>query len=372
MDVHARSVTVRGFDYKSAEMKTRHFVNCPSAETIATWMKENFEGPHHAAYESGCTGFDLCRKLRALGIDCDVIAVSSLPRSVDDRKAKTDRRDARRILFELLLPEPSYTTVWLPDTFCEAARDLARAREDAQDAAKRSKQQLSALLLRHGHVWNEMTATGNRRKAWGHEFWSWAERITLGEEAADAALRFYIRVAKENDERTDELGALCARYADSDYFKPSVDAYSLIKGIDTSTAFLLAAEMGDPARFKSGRGVSKWLGTVPRESSSGEMKTHGRITKAGNSHSRRALVEGLCAISRYGTQPKKARRGHEVSARTAALCAQANRRLKARYHHLVVDLKKGHNKATVAIASEMIRWVWAIGCAVKEEQARAV
>jgi transposase len=351
-------------------MKTRRFFDCPSADVIAAWMKESFEGPYYAAYESGCTGFDLCRKLRAQGIDCDVIAVSSLARSTDDNKAKNDRRDARRILFELLLPTPAYTTVWVPDTFCEAARDLARAREDAVDAAKRSKQQLSALLLRHGYVWNEKTPSGNRKKTWGAEFWAWVGRITLGEDAADEALRFYMRVAKENDERVGELDIQCAKYAGSDYFKPSVDAYSLIKGIDTSTAFLLAAEMGDPTRFESGRAVSKWLGTVPRESSSGEIKTHGRITKAGNSHCRRALVEGLCAISRYGAQPKKAKCGHEVTAQVASLCACANRRLQTRYHHLTVDLKKGHNKATVAIASEMIRWVWAIGCAIKEEQAK--
>jgi transposase len=372
MDVHARSVTIHGFNRTNGEIKAKRFVDCPHAADIAQWIKEHFEGPYYAAYESGCTGFDLCRKLRAHDIDCDVIAISSLARSTDDKTAKTDKRDAKRILFELLSPVRAYTTVWVPDPFCEAARDLARTRADATDAAKRSKQQLSALLLRHGYVWNEKTASGRRKKTWGGEFWSWVEHISLGEDVADVALRFYIQMVKENVERVAELNTVCAKYADHLRFKAFVDAYSLIKGIDTNTAFLLAAEIGDPVRFRSGRAISKWLGTVPRESSSGEKTGHGGITKAGNSHCRSALIEGACSYIRCSATPKKPKRGHEVSSDIASLCAKANRHMKTRYCHLIVELKKNPNKAKVAIASEMMRWVWAIGMKVKEEQIQAV
>jgi transposase len=368
MDVHARSVSVRGIDRSTGETKLRRFGDCPSAGDIAAWMGEHFTGPHYAAYESGCTGFQLCRDLRAQGIDCDVVAVTSIARSTDDRQRKTDKMDAKRLLAELLLPEPTHTTVWVPDTECEAARDLARARADAVLAAKRSKQQTSALLLRHGYVWNDKTVSGNRKKTWGREYWAWIDRIDLGEPCANEALECYMRTVKECDRQVAELSALVEGHALSVRFKPYVDALCLLKGIDVQTAFLLAAEFGDFSRFKNGRSVSKWLGTVPSESSSAEHVAHGRITKAGDVHCRTALVEGAATISRRDTNPKKARKGCVVSPDTAALCAEANRRLKKRYDHLVNESKIHANKAKIAVVSELARWVWAVGLKVHQEQ----
>jgi transposase len=368
MDVHARSVSVRGIDRSTGEIGLRRFGDCPSADDIATWMRENFTGPYYAAYESGCTGFRLCRDLRARHIDCDVVAVSSIARSTDDRQRKTDRTDARRLLSELLSPMPTYTTVWMPDTECEAARDLARARADAVLAAKRSKQQTAALLLRHGFVWNEKTATGNRKKTWGREYRAWVDRIDLGEVCANEALGCCRRTVEECDRRVAELGALVAAHARSARFKPYVDALCLLKGVDVQTAFLLTVEFGDFSRFKNGRSVSKWLGTVPSENSSDEHVTHGHITKAGDVHCRTALVEGVSAISRRGKNPKKPGKDGVVSPDVAALCVDADRRLKARFDHLTGDSGIHANKAKVAVVSEMARWIWAIGLKVQREQ----
>jgi transposase len=332
-------------------------------------MTGNFTGPYYAAYESGCTGFYLCRQLRAEGIDCDVVAVSSIARSTDDRQRKTDKLDAKRLLAELLLPEPTYTTVWTPDMECEAARDLARARADAVIAAKRVKQQTSALLLRHGYVWNEKTLSGKRKTTWGREHWAWMEKADLGQMSANEALLCYLQTVRECDRRVGELGALVERYAKDERFKPYVDALSRLMGIDTQSAFLLAAEFGDFSRFKNGRAVSKWLGTVPKESSSGEHEGHGHITKAGDAHCRRALIEGVGTIARRGSGPKKPKRDAEASAEVETLCTRANRRLKERYEHLTKDSRLHANKAKVAVVSEMARWVWAVGLQVQQEQA---
>ena len=155
MDVHARSTTARGFDLATGETRTKRFGDCPEPAEIAEWMAQSFTGPRYAAYESGCTGFHLCRELRNLGIDCDVVAVSTIARSSDDRKRKSDRRDAKRLLAEMLSPDSSYFTVWVPDAECKGERDLVRARHDARQALKRSRQQANAILLRHGFVWNE-------------------------------------------------------------------------------------------------------------------------------------------------------------------------------------------------------------------------
>ena len=111
MDVHARSIMVKGFDWPTGVTKTKTFSNCPAAADIAEWMRASFAPPHYAAYESGATDFHLCKEMRALGIDCDVVAVSSIARSSEDKRRKTDKRDASRLLAELVSPKKDYSVI---------------------------------------------------------------------------------------------------------------------------------------------------------------------------------------------------------------------------------------------------------------------
>ena len=367
MDVHARSVTIKGIDLHTGESMTKSFGDVPNASQIVEWMEEKFAGPYYAAYETGCTGFYLCRQLRSLGIDCDVIATSSIARSTDDRQRKTDKRDAKRLLQEMCMPIPSYSKVWVPDQNCEAVRDLIRTRFDVVAALKRAKQQSSALLLRYGYVWNEKTATGNIKKMWGVDFLDWINKISLGEKSADEALAFYVRAVRESTAQLKDINRTCYVLAEQPRWKPYVDALTLLKGLDTISALLFASEIGDFSRFRNGRSVSKWLGTVPKEHSSGEHISRGRITKAGNSHCRFALIEGLNNVVCFRATPKTIKGEQIVSAETIALCADANRRCIARYHHLRFSSKIGTNKAKVAIASELVRWIWIVGLHVQEE-----
>lgn len=369
MDVHARSITIKGFERATGEVITKCFRDCPQAVDIALWMEKYFTAPYYAAYESGCTAFYLAKELRKLGIDCDIIAISSLARSRDDRQRKTDLHDAKRLLAEILMPIPTYTTVWIPDDECEADRDLVRARTDVVMNVKRAKQQLSALLLRHGHVWNKKTPMGRRKNTWTGEHWSWIDGIDLKEKSTEETRSLYKGMIKDGEARLKELNVLIEKRSKCARWKPYVDALALLKGIDTYSAFLLTVEFGDFARFDSGREVSKWLGTVSKESSSGEHVSHGHITKAGNSHCRCALAEGIAAIKRHTTSPKKPRSGARVSADMLALAAKAQRRLATRYYHLTVESKLHVNKARMAIVNEMIRWVWQIGLSVKAKQA---
>lgn len=370
MDVHARSVVVKGFDWSTGEEKSRRFGDCPSAAEIAEWMRAEFAPTYYAAYESGYTGFQLCRDLRALGIDCDVVAVSTIARSDDDRKRKTDRKDASRLLSEMLSPKKGkFSVVWVPDEECEAVRDLVRARDDAVEALKRSKQQTTAALTRHGLTWNERTPTGNLKSMWTKAFMAWAKKADLGQESANRTLALYIEWVERNAERVEEVSKATLAVSLQPRWKPYVDALCLLKGIDRQTALLLAAEIGDFSRFANGRSVSKWLGTIPSENSSDEHVAHGKITKDGNSHCRRALVEGVQCMSRVCGSAKKPAKGCEVSPAVAAHCRKANKRLKERYDHLVCEQKIGSNKAKVAVASEMIRWVWAVGLMVQRELA---
>lgn len=163
-DNHARTATTKGIDLETGTTKVKRFNDCLSPAEIVSWIKNNFSGSHYCAYEFGCTGFYLCREFRSVETDCDVIAVSSIARSSDNKKRKDDRRDAKRLLNELLTPSSSLSRAWIPDAECEGVRDLLRCYRDGASALKRLKQQLLALLLRHGYVFNEKTPTDKNKK----------------------------------------------------------------------------------------------------------------------------------------------------------------------------------------------------------------
>ena len=369
LDTHARTVTAKGINLETGETKLKRFNGCPSPEVIAAWIHANFQAPHYAAYESGCTGFFLCRELRNLGIDCDVIAISSIARSTDDKENKNDRRDAKRLLHELLNLDQSLSRVWLPDAECEGVRDLLRCCRDASNAVKRLKQQVSALLLRHGHVFNEKTPKGKRKKLWGRAHEKWIDSIDLGTEESNDTLSYYLSALAEATEHLRHMLARVAQVAQKLRWKPYVDALCCLKGIDTYSAMVYASEFGDFNRFKNGRSVSKYVGTTPKNNASGDSKSkNGHITKAGNSHVRTTLVEGCSNMSRRKHTTVKLKAGQVVSAHVVAACNSGNKRLIDRHRHLVQDLNKPANVAKIAVASEMARWVWHVGCMVQEEQ----
>ena len=368
MDVHARSITCTAMVMETGEVKSRTFADCPSAEIVASWICE-LPGPAYCAYESGCTAYTLCRELRGLGVDCDIIAISTLPRSTRDKQRKCDKLDAKAILREITNPMSDYSTVWVPDEETEAARDLARMHDDAARALKRAKQQLLAFLLRHGIVWNEKTPNGTRRKTWGQHFMRWLGKVSFDQPALQSALDMYRRQVDQAMAFESECRALIEAEGQKGRWKPYVDALKRLKGIDTIAAFLAAAEFGDFGRFSNGGQVSCWLGTVPRNGSSGEKERHGKTTKAGNGHLRRALSEGNACISRRNFKPKKLEEGQAVSASVESIAQKANDRLLKRYRHLAEERGLHECKARTAVVNEQIRWIWVIGLAVKEELA---
>ena len=368
LDVHARTTTVKGLDRSTGETMTKRFNDAPAPTEIASWMKENFTGPWYAAYESGCTGFHLCRELRKEGIGCDVIAVSSIARSTDDKQRKNDARDASRILAEIVSLEPTCSAVWTPDPETEAMRDLVRARFDAADAVKAAKQQVASLLLRHGLTWNEKTPHGTPRRTWTGDYVKWAKSADLGDPTSNEALAYCMRAVEERGQILGDMEERLSELSELPRWKPCVDAISLLNGIGRMTALALACEIGDFHRFKAGRDASKWLGTVPSHSESADKGSHGGITKAGNSICRTSLVEGASNLCKRSHKNKAPRKGQDVSPEVQATCRKANRRLAKRYEHLTEN-GLHPNKAKVAVVNELIRWVWVIGCMVEDEQA---
>lgn len=366
MDVHARTITCVALITGTGEYKQRKFNNCPTPSEIALWLSA-LPQPVYCAYESGCTAYALCRGLRELGYDCDIIAISTLPRSAKDKQQKCDKLDARAILREMCNQASEYTLVYVPDEEIEAVRDLARMHGDAVAALKRAKQQLVAFLLRHGYVWNQKTPTGKLKKTWGKDFIGWLDSIRLNDEVAQMTLTSYRDQVERCEEYEKSTRELMGQVAQKERWKPFVDALKRLKGLDTCTALLAACEFGDFDRFASGRRVSAWLGTAPKNNSSAEKEVHGNITKAGNKHLRRALVEGNSAIALRNTSSKKLEAGQVVSPEVERMAKKANDRLLKRYRHLTKDLGKTSNKAKIAVVNEQVRWIWIIGQTVQAE-----
>lgn len=191
LDVHARSVKACAFVPETGETIRKSFGYEPGE--IASWVS-SLPQPARCVYESGVTGFHLCRELNAMGAACVIGAVSKMHKPAADRGRKTDRRDAQLLAVQLALGV--VTEVHVPDAECEGARDLARTLADARDDVVRAKQRLSKFLLRHGLVYDERNAAGQRRNRWTGDFWAWVGRIDLGDAAAMATLDHYCEHAR--------------------------------------------------------------------------------------------------------------------------------------------------------------------------------
>ena len=355
LDVHARSIKAVALDAMTGEVRAATFGY--DAAAVAGWVK-SIDPEARCVYESGVTGFDLQKKLAALGIDCVIGAVSKMIKPAADRKRKNDRNDAE--FLARLLSVGNVTEVWVPDDGCEAARDLVRALEDAREEVTRSKQMLSKFLLRHGLVFDETNPSGARKKNWTAAHWAWIKSVSFAERADNEALAYYIDRVNQATEDKARLEKLVAAEASKPRWKRRVDSVRCLKGIDVTTAADLVFEAGEFSRFKNARSFAAWIGLTPSEHSSGEGVHRGGITKAGNRHLRKDLVESAWHYLSCSPHSKDLARGQVPDPRARRHAAKGIRRLVARREDMLArGLNK--NKANVATARELACWVWAVG-----------
>jgi transposase len=236
-------------------------------------------------YEAGPTGFALHRSLRDAGIDCIVIAPSLVPKRAGDR-VKTDRRDAVKLA--RFLRSGDLTEVHVPEASTEAMRDLERSRDDAKRAERTSRHQLSKFLLRHGRRYEGKTA-------WTGMHLDWARGQAFAHEALNRVLVDYVQAVENATARVDRLTQDIAELVETWSQRPLVKALQALRGVQLVTAVILAAELGDFERFPSAPAPMAYLGLVPSEHSSGETRRRGRITRTGNGHVRRVLIESAWA-----------------------------------------------------------------------------
>jgi transposase len=301
-------------------------------------------------YEAGPCGYWLYRYLTKKGYVCWVVAPSLIPKKAGDR-VKTDRRDA--VQLARLMRSGDLTPVYVPQVEDEAIRDLSRAREDTIRDLKAAKFRLKAFLLRH-----DIRYTG--RATWSPAHLRWLSEVVCPTPAQQIVFQAYVRAVNEHTERLQRLEQELHEQVTSWRLQPVVAALQALRGVQFTVAVTTLAELGDLTRFDTPRQLMKFLGLVPSEYSSGERRRQGSITKAGNTHARRALVEGAWAyqypakVSRHlqlrlETQPKAIQ---DISWKAQVRLCKRYRKLMARGKHV--------NQVVVAIARELVGFMWAI------------
>lgn len=302
-------------------------------------------------YEAGPCGYGLYREIEELGHHCEVVAPGLIPRKSGDR-IKTDRRDAVSLARQHRAGE--LTAVWVPGSEQEAMRDLTRAREDMKGIELKARQRLGAFLLRHGRVYRE------GRNRWTQHYFRWLETQKFAHAAQQVVFQEYVDTVREAQARVAGIEDQMRRALEGWSLRPVVEALIALRGVDLITAMTTLAELGDLTRFESPRQLMSFLGLVPSEQSSGQRRRQGGITKTGNGHVRRVLVEAAWSYRFPARKTAHLRRkAAGASAPVQAIAWAAQKRLCGRYWSLY---QAGKAKALVctAIARELVGFIWAI------------
>jgi transposase len=344
LDVHARSIRLAAV--RADELVEERTL--PYNEEVVERLLRRWPGAR-CCYEAGPIGFGLYRYLSECGIDCQVVAPGLVPQRPGDR-VKTDPRDARKLA--RLLAGGLLEPIHVPSPELEAARDLVRAREDARIDRMRDRHRLSKFCLRHGRRLPSLS-WGVARRKWLSEqrFEHAAEQITFDT---------YLHAVDLVGARIAQLERAIGETAAQGPWRELVARLRCLRGIDTLTAFALVAEIGDFSRFHTAEELMAFVGLVPSEYSSGERRRQGSITKVGNAHVRRLLVESAWHARRrptVGYELARRQRGQEaVVVERAWRCQQ---RLFQRWQRMAAR-GKPTQKIVVACARELAGFVWAI------------
>lgn len=303
----------------------------------------------HCCYEAGPCGFELHRQLEGMGVECAVVAPSLIPRRPGER-IKTDRRDAVKLA--RLHRARELSPIHVPTSDDEAVRDLVRAREDVRRDLTAARNRLAKFLLRHGRIYREGKNWTVRHRGWlnSQTFEHPAERLTFDH---------YLAAVDHQDACRADLEKAIADIASQPPFAESVEKLVALRGIGVLSAMVLLTEIQDFRRFQHPRELMAYLGLVPSEHSSGSSRRQGGITKTGNSHARRILVE---AAWHYRHPPRAKTRPHQALRRQPAARVAFARKAQVRLHKRYVRLLahgKSRQAAIVAVARELCGFVWA-------------
>jgi transposase len=302
-----------------------------------------------ACYEAGPTGYDLARLLVSMGVRCEVIAPSLIPKAPGD-KVKTDRRDCRRLA--RLHRAGELVAIRIPTPLEEAVRDLCRTRGDMVEDLTRARNRLSKFLLRHSRVWRGGSP-------WTHKHEAWLAAQRFDEPALNTTFGHYRAVALARDAALDAVEADLVPWCERAPFAQPIRRLSAYRGVTRMGALALQAEVCDWRRFGRAASVMGFVGLVPSEYSSGGSTRRGHLTKAGNAHLRHQLIEAAWA---YQHRPyvggEIARRQEGLAPEVVARAWAAQLRLCGRFRHLAAR-KNTKTVVAAAVARELTGFLWA-------------
>ena len=308
-------------------------------------------------YEAGPTGYVLYWQLTALGVACEVVAPSLVPMKAGDR-VKTDRRDAAKLARSYRAGD--LTPVWVPDAEHEALRDLVRTREDARQDQHRARHRLSKFLLRHGQRPPE-----NVKKRWTLKYMTWIqEHVHFDPPALETTLLDYVHEVEHMAERIQRLETAITEAIQKapPEMRAVIEALQALRGVAQLTAVTVVAELGSLSRFQNPRQLMGYSGLVSSEHSSGNRIQRGPITKTGNAHLRRVIIESAWAYQHrpwMGGFLLKRQRDLILSPEVKEIAWKAQWRLHTRYKKLAVANKKKPQIVT-AVGRELLGFIWAI------------
>ncbi len=351
LDAHAESTAIGLAEAGRAAPRFVGTVGAKPAELMRALGKLGRPGSLLIVYEAGPCGYVVARELAAAGYRCEVIAPSKIPRKAGDR-VKTDRRDA--LLLASLARAGELVAVTIPDERDEAIRDLSRARVDAVRARLKARQQLKALLLRHGRRYSGKTS-------WSAAHERYLAQISFSHPAQDIAFAEYRQAVGEGEARVERLTLALTQQLKDWRMQPLVSGIMTLRGLDLIAASTIVAELGDLRRFARPRELMGYVGLVPSEYSTGSKRRQGAITKTGNGHVRRVLIEAAWNYrypARLSRTLQLRQEGQPAVIREIAWRAQL--RLAHRYRRLSARGVQ-YNKLCVAIARELVGFIWDIG-----------
>jgi transposase len=356
LDVHLNSISACAFNSQTGEIVERRFSG-NEEKALAEWILSLGEKAQ-AVYESGFCGFTLKRILEREGVPCSIAAISKLAKPSGD-KVKTDRRDAAFLARQLAVG--NITNVHVPGLEREGMRDLSRALCIARSNLVSAKLRVVQSHHRYGLRFDDDGSPA----AWTISWMSWAKSLRMPSEGAQLAYDFHMTEALRLSDGKKRLEKLIGTWCSDASVKHKVDAFMAIKGISQTVAFCLVSEIGEFFRFSNGSGFSSFLGLVPSENSSGDTVRKGNITRTGNEHVRKSLIESAWCYSRMKTPYKKPPEG--LSPEIVACAHKANTRLLERAG--VLRRTKKPCVANAAIARELACLIWAVGTLAEREAA---
>lgn len=348
MDVDKVNIELAVFDEGASPTLEKRILNDPQkiAKQMESLQREGWE--LRTCYEAGPCGYELKRLLDRLNIGCAVVAPGLVPQRPSDH-VKTNRRDAVKLARMLRAGE--IASIHVPTEATEAVRDFVRLREDQKEDRLRCRQRLSKFLLRHGKIY--------MGHAWTQKHVQWMKSLPWDLPALQATFDQYRYAITELDERLLRCDEQIARYAEQDPWRATVGRLRCFRGIDTLTAMGLASEIEDFRRFAHPRPLMGFLGFGVMEHSTGNRRLSGGITKAGNIHVRRLLVESAWHYRHkpnVGVALRKRRDGQAES--VIHIADKAMHRLQRRFLRLLAKGKSSH-KAVIAVARELVGFLWA-------------